>query len=435
MKNKEIIEARLSKIVNTLESVENLLGNLDFAIPKVARETVLKFIKSDKINEIVQGIEEKRPPRLVLMGRTGVGKSSLINAIFGQYLAKTSPINVGTTVYEIYNYKANGEVVFEIIDTRGIKESLQSNNTSAEEDLKEVLEEFEPDAFLYLTNGADRSTLGEDSVYLKEVYEYLDLKVPVVTLITRIDDVDPSRIKEPEYYTEKKKENIKNKEDQVRKVLEEVGINDSFIIAISSYIEWSHEEPESLNKEEQSKLTIEFDGRYNIDKLLSFLEENMDFRAAVFLMLTQKIDTAIKKIANRMVKSFSATSATVAVTPIPLSDIIVLIPIQILEVTIIAYLNGVQLSPKAAREFITAVGGVAALGVGLRFVAQQGSKLLNLVVPTSGSVISSAIAYSGTYAIGQAAIAYYIDGKTTHEVIEVLEKSEKEARDEYEKRC
>ncbi|MBD3108902.1 50S ribosome-binding GTPase [Bacillus sp. AGMB 02131] len=432
MKNKEILEARLNQIVKTLESVETLIDNLDFAIPKKVKETVLKMMKSEEINEIITGIKEKRPPRLVLTGRTGVGKSSLINAIFGKYLAKTSAIEVGTKVYESYNYESNGEVIFEIIDTRGIKESLQVKDSSAEDDFKKVIEEFEPDAFLLLTNGADRSTLKEDSLYLKEFYEDLEIEVPLVTVITRIDDIEPSRIKEPDRYTEKKKANIKIKEEQVRKVLNEVGINDSFIIPVSSYIEWSHEEPEILSREEQSQLTIEFDGRYNIDKLVNFLEENMDFRAAVYLILTNKIEVAIKKIANRMVKSFSMASAAVAVTPIPLSDIAILLPIQIIEVTIIAYINGKQINGKAAREFIVAVGGVAALGVALRFVAQQGAKLLNFVVPSSGSVISSAIAYSGTYAIGQAAIAYYIDGKTTYEAKGVLEKSKKEAKDEFE---
>lgn len=365
------------------------------------------------------------------MGRTGVGKSSLINAIFGAYLAETSAVEVGTKDSQVFQYKKNDEVIFEIIDTRGIKENLNALSSTAEEDLKNVIEEFEPDAFLLLTNGADRSTLREDAVYLKEVYSSLDITVPLVTVITRIDDIEPARIKEPTRYTQKKKDNIAIKEQQVSQVLEEVGLSDTFIVPVSSYIEWNHENPESLSPEERAELMVEFDGRYNIDKLVNFLEDNIDFRAAVYLMLNNKLDIAIEKIANKFVKVFSTASAGVAITPIPASDIVVLIPIQIVEVTLIAYLSGQKIDSKMAREFILSLGGVALFGLGLRFVAQQGAKFLNVLIPGSGSAISSTIAYSGTYAVGKAAIAYYIDGKTKEQAKKEMEDAKKEEQLQY----
>ncbi len=426
MNSREVLEKRLQQITDTMEFVEDLINRLDFALPKVAKDLVINALKSDDITSIMEGIKERRPPRLVIMGRTGVGKSSLINAIFGAYLAETSAIEVGTKDSQVFQYKKNDEVIFEIIDTRGIKENLKALSSTAEEDLKNVIEEFEPDAFLLLTNGADRSTLKEDAMYLKEVYSGLDITVPLVTVITRIDDIEPSRIKEPTSYTQKKKDNIAIKEQQVSQVLEEVGLLDTFIVPVSSYIEWNYENPESLSPEERVELAIEFDGRYNIDKLVNFLEENIDFRAAVYLMLNNKIDIAIEKIANKFVKVFSTASAGVAITPIPASDIVVLIPIQIVEVTLIAYLSGKKIDSKAAREFILSLGGVALFGLGLRFVAQQGAKFLNVLIPSSGSAISSTIAYSGTYAVGKAAMAYYIDGKTKEQAKKEMEETKKE---------
>jgi uncharacterized protein (DUF697 family)/GTPase Era involved in 16S rRNA processing len=431
MKNREVLEKRLLQITDTMDTVEELIKGLDFAISKKAKDLVINALKSDEITSIMEGIKERRPPRLVVMGRTGVGKSSLINAIFGEYLAETSAIEVGTKDSQVFQYKKNDEVIFEIIDTRGIKENLNALSSTAEEDLKNVIEEFEPDAFLLLTNGADRSTLREDAVYLKEVYSSLDITVPLITVITRIDDIEPARIKEPIRYTQKKIDNIAVKEQQVSHVLEEVGLSDTFIVPVSSYIEWNHEDPESLSSEEREELLIEFDGRYNIDKLVNFLEENIDFRAAVSLMLNNKLDIAIKKIANKFVKVFSTASAGVAMTPIPASDIVVLIPIQIVEVTLIAYLSGQKIDSKMAREFILSLGGVALFGLGLRFVAQQGAKFLNIFIPGSGSAISSTIAYSGTYSVGKAAIAYYIDGKTKEQAKKEMEDAKKEEQLQY----
>jgi uncharacterized protein (DUF697 family)/GTPase Era involved in 16S rRNA processing len=431
MNSREVLEKRLQQITDTMDAVEELINGLDFVIPKKAKDLVINALKSDEITSIMEGIKERRPPRLVVMGRTGVGKSSLINAIFGEYLAETSAIEVGTKDSQVFQYKKNDEVIFEIIDTRGIKENLNALSSTAEEDLKNVIEEFEPDAFLLLTNGADRSTLREDAMYLKEVYSSLDITVPLVTVITRIDDIEPARIKEPTRYTQKKKDNIAIKEQQVSQVLEEVGLSDTFIVPVSSYIEWNHEDPESLSPEEREELLIEFDGRYNIDKLVNFLEENIDFRAAVSLMLNNKLDIAIKKIANKFVKVFSTASAGVAITPIPASDIVILIPIQIVEVTLIAYLSGQKIDSKMAREFILSLGGVALFGLGLRFVAQQGAKFLNLLIPGSGSAISSTIAYSGTYSVGKAAIAYYIDGKTKEQAKKEMEDAKKEEQLQY----
>ena len=58
-------------------------------------------------------------------------------------------------------------------------------------------------------------------------------------------------------------------------------------------------------------------------------------------------------------------------------------------------------------------------------MAQQASKLLNVIWPGSGSVVSSAAAFSGTYAIGNAAIAYYINEQDIEGVKQKFEKNKK----------
>ena len=117
-----------------------------------------------------------------------------------------------------------------------------------------------------------------------------------------------------------------------------------------------------------------------------------------------------------MCKSFSEISAAVAATPIPVSDVYFLLIIQAVLVLLIEHLSGRETTLKAALEFISSLAGVAVTGLGLRWIAQQGAKLINLLIPGAGSAISAGIAYGGTKIIGEAAIKYFIDGESMDDV-------------------
>lgn len=71
------------------------------------------------------------------------------------------------------------------------------------------------------------------------------------------------------------------------------------------------------------------------------------------------------------------------------------------------------------------MGGIAGAGYAFRLVAQQGAKLLNVLYPGSGSLVSAGVATLGTSAIGKAAIAYYIDGVSIEAAKKKFEESKK----------
>jgi len=93
---------------------------------------------------------------------------------------------------------------------------------------------------------------------------------------------------------------------------------------------------------------------------------------------------------------------------------------------IIAYLSGRDLEFKTARELLVSIGGIGATGFTLRMIAQQGSKFANLVLPGAGSAISASIASGGTYAIGKAAVAYYLKGVPEDELKQIVKKARSE---------
>jgi uncharacterized protein (DUF697 family) len=181
-----------------------------------------------------------------------------------------------------------------------------------------------------------------------------------------------------------------------------------------------------LPKNDIENLQIAFDGRYNIERLLDILEEAiLDFEAQMGLRMAARLTEVVNRLARHLNTIFSGISATVALTPIPVSDIYVLLIIQSVLVCLIASLSGRDISLDTAKEFIFSMGGIAGAGYVFRLVAQQASKFLNAVWPGSGSAVSSGIAALGTSAIGKAAITYYIDGQDMEEAKKIFEDSRK----------
>jgi uncharacterized protein (DUF697 family) len=103
-------------------------------------------------------------------------------------------------------------------------------------------------------------------------------------------------------------------------------------------------------------------------------------------MLVARIDQVARRISHRLSVIFAAVAGVIATTPVPLSDIIPLLALQTVLVSLVAYLAGRDLSFETAKEMMKALGVLGPAGFLFRTIAQQGSKLLNLVFPGSGSV-------------------------------------------------
>lgn len=272
--------------------------------------------------------------------------------------------------------------------------------------------------------------MDEDIQYIKEMHRTIGHEIPLVTVLTQVDRLEPELEKEADSYSETKMNHIQDKVKELEQLMKNHGIHYSAIIPVSTFIVWSEPAPHALSADGRKKLTIDLDGRYNIEALLDFLENNIDFRASIHLMMSTRIDQVTKKISDSITKAFATASTTIAVTPIPFSDIAVLLPLQMILVTFIAYLSGTDVTKNSAKEFLLGIGGVGALGYGLRALAQQGSKFLNVVLPGTGSVVSSALAFSGTYAIGKTAQAYYIEKKPKNELEKILKQASDAAKED-----
>ena len=436
-----LIEKRLQNMKRFYLKANELIDSLPEAIPEKTRDMLKNTILGDKeLKKLMEGIDAHRPPKIFLIGRTGVGKSSLINALCGGYMARVSDTRSCTENVDVYQCKDGDRVLMEIMDTRGIAESeALSSKETAEENLIDQINEFSPDVAILMLNCTHRDDVGEDVEFLnklaKKYAKINNVRLPIVVVVNKCDEMAPSRYKAPDEYPQSKRDKIHEQVQYYKGIIIRNGLKIDNIIAVSSLIDWmtpdgmevSVEEIENLPQQDINNLKMAFDGRYQIEELLDILEEAIqDFEAQAGLRMAARLNDVVKRVAKQLNTIVSSIAGAIALTPIPVSDIYILIVLQSVLVCLIASLSGRDISLDSAKEFILSVGGVVGAGYTFRLIAQQGTKLINVIWPGIGSAVSSGIAATGTAAIGKAAIVYYIDGMDIEAVRTVFEKSQKE---------
>ncbi len=443
-KNEQIlIEERLLHMKNFYYKTEELIDSLPDTIPHKTKKMLKeKILGDEELKELMEGIDSHRAPRIFLIGRTGVGKSSLINALCDSYIAGVSDTKSYTKNASIYRYKSEDRTMLEIMDTRGIEESESlDDRLTAEQELIENIDRFSPDIAILMLNCTHRDGVDSDVNFLKKIaknyYDKNGIQLPIVVVINKCDEMAPSRLKTPDEYPIKKIDKINEVVEYYQGIIQNNHLMIENIIPVSSLIDWQTQEGvelaaneiEELSPEEIKNLEIAFDGRYRIEELKEMLEQAItDVDAQMGFRMAIRLNHVVTKVSNQIIGIFSGIASTVALTPIPISDIYVLVLLQSVMVALIASLSGRDISLDTAKEFIYSLGGIAGAGYTFRLVAQQATKLLNGIFPSSGSLISSVIASTGTTAMGKAAVAYYIEGKSTEDTKRLFEKLKKDTR-------
>jgi len=129
------------------------------------------------------------------------------------------------------------------------------------------------------------------------------------------------------------------------------------------------------------------------------------------------------QIGDVLVRSMTAICGAIGAQPIPLADFPILTSLQAAMVASLAHISGREFSTKAAGEFVGALG--ANIGAGL--LLREGARAAVKFVPGWGQAISGGIAAAGTYAIGRAAAAYFIDGIPLKAAKEIFRRKQRPA--------
>ncbi len=126
----------------------------------------------------------------------------------------------------------------------------------------------------------------------------------------------------------------------------------------------------------------------------------------------KKRDQAARDVVN----TCSYACAVVAVSPIPFSDVVLMLPIQTAMVMTIGHVYGRKITKAEATDLLLEVGATAGIGM----LARQGIKAL---IPVFGPLLTIAPAFAANWAIGRVAMEYFknpgqVSGEHLKEVYE-----------------
>jgi predicted GTPase/uncharacterized protein (DUF697 family) len=367
---------------------------------------------------------DAREPRIALVGRRGSGKSSLINAMFGQERQYVSSVKSGTGKGKWLWYPSDAEPKIRLLDSRGLGESEApteefEEDTPLDELIKAVTEE-QPDVFLFLIKAKEAdSRIEEDLQELnklrKIVKENHHYDVPVICVVTQVDELDPPHYKQvPFDANPKKKKNIDEAIALMSKRFKDSEIPLLNIIPTCSYIDFD----ESGN--------IEYDMRWNIDLLSDYLIEALPSEAKLKTAKAMQSQFVKKKFARTIVGTFTAIAGLIGAEPIPFADFPILTGIQGLMIVVIGFIADKEINTKTASEFIAALG----INVGIGLLVREGVRAAVRFIPGAGLVVSGAVAGAVAYGIGQAAIAYFLENKNIDQAKEAYKNANKEYKNE-----
>jgi len=165
--------------VNNVESFLDSLAKQGFLIPAESRNKI-----SSRLNHIIQ-----YEPMVGVFGKTGAGKSSLCNALFGRDICPISDIAACTRTAQQVRLNLAGKGMI-LLDVPGVGES---GDRDAEYDA--LYRHWLPqlDLVLWVIKADDRALAVDEDFFKRLVKPHLDVGKPFFAVLNQVDKIEPFR--------------------------------------------------------------------------------------------------------------------------------------------------------------------------------------------------------------------------------------------------
>lgn len=375
-------------------------------IPEPVKKKIEETV-SGEIRKLREWVLDARPPRILILGRRGCGKSSLVNAIFGEEVAEVGDVVARTSRGRWFRHQGSSGAL-DILDTRGLGDRTSPDGAEHADALDEVKAAIRrddriPDVILFLCKAKEVDAhVGEDvrgcarlQRFVQEEYQY---RPPILALATQVDELAPLRVTEPPYDDGDKQRAISLACSTLRDAFDEEGLELLRTFPVSTYADFEDGE-------------LVYDRFWNVEPLVEYLVETLPRCSQLALARAARVRSVQRKLAGKLVRSTALVCSGVATAPIPVADTVPITGAQLVMVTGIGLLSGRDVSRETAKEFLAAMG----VNVAAAFALRETARALVKLIPVAGQVINAGVAGSATWALGQAAILYFIEGGSPEE--------------------
>jgi uncharacterized protein (DUF697 family)/predicted GTPase len=377
-----------SEAAQTLADLEAVLARIHGLSQLVADLRALRAL-------IIDG----RAPRIAAIGRRGSGKSSLANALVGAKVLEVGAVEDTTKEPQWLELERNQRKI-RWIDTPGLRAGGVPERGAQ---VTALLAKDPPDVLLFCVRATQVDAgIDDDIDDLKTILAAIEArgttKPPVIAVMTRVDELEPLLPKRPPFGAEKLR-TIDKAVDVLREHLKRREVSVASIVPVAAFTKHF------------SDGTIAIDWRHNIDRLASALFDALPPLAQTEAAMAFESSRVLRRrVARRIVTGATSIAFFVAAAPLP-HDLVVLTPLQGVMVLGVSFLADRGSRARLVAEWTAGMGINLGAGVALRAAARSLIKL----VPGFGGAISGAVAAGGTWALGMAAIQYFIDGATIDE--------------------
>lgn len=356
-----------SNFLSLYEKLESLVRRL----PEGLQQPILREITPIKTLFLLQ-----RPPRIVVLGPNGAGKTELVAALFGENVLLPGEENLSDGHWQTIGRTGRGTLLL-----------LDARRPASLPLLQEALTAEPPDLFVFVRPAGEI-----DAAFPAD----LDHAVQLLAFTTGADSTPPKVLGLLLPRTSGDTEVARQDLHAALHTRPELSARMVGTLALTPGV--AHQRLAEL-------IAIELPSEAQLE--MARLSGNRALQ---------------KQIAQVLIKSVTAICAAIGAQPIPLADFPILTSLQATMVTGIMHISGREMSAKLAGEFIAALGA----GIGLGLALREGSRAAVKLVPVWGNVISGAVAAAGTYSIGHAAVAYFIDGVSIQDARGLFRRKKKE---------